>query len=444
MTRFTIPQDDRLPGLEALLDTELVAGCLGAGARRDLGVLDCRVTSVRYRPGGSCIACYTVAGEDRATGTRQALDWYGKCFAPEGFPDACRRAQSRTWSDPALGQPVAALADHHIMLFAYPNDGKLQCLPMLHEQPRLSKYLRQRLPAGDRFADTHWSETVVRYKPEKRAVVRCQPTPGARPAHGLSSGVFLRIYPDSRGLTEFGTMSRLRHGLGSQIGLAIPEPVAWDADQRILILGRLPGDTLDSLTGNGRQPEALARTAEALASLHAWDDAQLPRRTVADHLAKARRVAGTLGQFLPAVQEEVEAVDRALRARAPADGDCPCGFVHGDFHRGQVLVDADRVGLVDFERAHTGPVAFDLGNWLASCRYEQLEGQAAPGGDLVDEFLRPYAQSASWAPGAAATDWWAALALFHMAIKPLRSLDVDAVDKVKRLLAAVGHWLGAV
>src|SRR5205807_8543690 len=135
--------------------------------------------------------------------------------------------------------------------------------------------------------------------------------------------------------------------------------------------------------------------------------------------------------------------ERGLRAGAPADRDGFCAFVHGDLHRGQVLVDGGRIGLVDFERAHTGPVGFDLGNWLASCRYEQLEGHAGPGATLEDALLDAYARSASWAPARDALVWWAALALFHMAIKPVRSLDADASAKVQRLLQAVGDWLPA-
>jgi len=86
-------------------------------------------------------------------------------------------------------------------------------------------------------------------------------------------------------------------------------------------------------------------------------------------------------------------------------------------------------------------VAFDLGNWLASCRYERLEGHGPADGDLADEFLEAYARSACRAPAAAAVAWWAALALFHMAIKPVRSVDAEAPDKVHKLLDAVGAWL---
>jgi aminoglycoside phosphotransferase (APT) family kinase protein len=441
ITRFTLPPDDRLPGLEALLDTELVAGLLRAGARLDLGVLECRVTSMRYRPGGSCIACYDVTREDRATGARQALAWYGKCFTPEDFPEAYQRARSRTWSDAALGQPVAALAGRHILLFAYPNDGKLDALRILQQAHLLPKYLHGRLQEGDPCTDARWVATVVRYKPEKRAVLRCQLGSGTRTQDGLAPAVFLRVYPDSRGLTEFRTMCCLRRWLGQRADLAIPEPVAFDVDHHVLILRGLAGDTLDSLTGSGRRREAFARTAQALAALHGCNKADVPGRTVADHLAKARRVAAALVKFLPALQEQVVAMERALLARAPAEQDGACGFVHGDFHCGQVLVDGGRIGLVDFERAHTGAVAFDLGNWLASCRYEQLEGHGSADFDLADEFLEAYARSATWAPPPGAVAWWAALALFHMAIKPVRSVDANAPDKVAKLLEAVGDWL---
>jgi Ser/Thr protein kinase RdoA (MazF antagonist) len=204
------------------------------------------------------------------------------------------------------------------------------------------------------------------------------------------------------------------------------------------MLSSLPGSKLASLIGDACAREAFERTAQALARLHAYHDHEAPHRTVANHLAGARAGLRSLVQYMPELQREIEEINRLLQGMLPQDQECPPGFVHGDLGL-NVLVDSRRIGFIDFDRAHIGPIAADIGSLLSRLCHVRLEGDLADGeaDALKDAFLAAYFKAArhSWAPGV--IRWWTALPLIQNALRPIRRLDANGPDKVKKLLEEV-------
>ena len=277
--------------------------------------------------------------------------------------------------------------------------------------------------------------TVVRYKPENRAVLRCE---AESQPQSSDAAVYLRVYPSKRSATAMHSiMSDLLGWLGPQAKLCIPKPLASDRDQNILVLDSLPGLKLKSLVRTASAREALERTAEALAVLHGYKDPKMLRWTVADHLAKARQVIHLLAQFFPELRKQIEEIGQALRAQAPRDEDCASGFVHGDFHYGQVLIHPTKVGFLDFDQAHTGPVVADLGRLLAHLRYQHIKGRPAEDGSVADAFLEAYARATQKPLVPQVISWWTALALLQMSVRPIRRLDADGPNKVKALIEEI-------
>jgi Ser/Thr protein kinase RdoA (MazF antagonist) len=234
-----------------------------------------------------------------------------------------------------------------------------------------------------------------------------------------------------------GIMCDLFGWLGTQPDLGIPKPLASDRDQNILLLDSLPGVNLRSVLGTAHACEALERTAEALAVLHGYKDSKLPRWTVADHLAKARHTIRLLAKFSPELRKQIEEIGRALHAQAPRDQDCTSGFVHGDFNYGQVLIHPTKVGILDFDRAHTGPVVADLGNLLAHLRYQHITGRQPEDASVTEAFLEAYARATQKPLAPEAISWWTALALLGRSDKPIRRPDADEPNKIATLLEEV-------
>src|SRR5439155_908977 len=77
-------------------------------------------------------------------------------------------------------------------------------------------------------------------------------------------------------------------------------------------------------------------------------------------LAKLAENAGDFAWLLPGERARIDALHRrliaALEASAPAEG----RLVHGDFHGDNVLVDGERLGLIDFEDCALGDAAEDV------------------------------------------------------------------------------------
>ena len=437
MTFLVTPQDDRLPGLTALLYTDMVERCLEPHSRQaGNGILDRRVAYIRYRPNGNCVVRYVITHQKRLSGTPQELFWYGVCFTPETFTNAHRMVVAKPWVKPTFGPPFIALTDYKTLLFAYPNDRRLDGLRILECEDTLREFLCNHLPE-ERWpsADEKLATTVVRYKPENRAVLRCE---AESQPQSSDAAVYLRVYPSKRSATAMHSiMSDLLGWLGPQAKLCIPKPLASDRDQNILVLDSLPGLKLKSLVRTASAREALERTAEALAVLHGYKDPKMLRWTVADHLAKARQVIHLLAQFFPELRKQIEEIGQALRAQAPRDEDCASGFVHGDFHYGQVLIHPTKVGFLDFDQAHTGPVVADLGRLLAHLRYQHIKGLTAEDGSVADAFLEAYARATQKPLVPQVISWWTALALLQMSVRPIRRLDADGPNKVKALIEEI-------
>jgi aminoglycoside/choline kinase family phosphotransferase len=442
MTFLVTSQDDRLPGLTALLNTDMVGRHLEPHIRQaNNRILDCRVTYVRYRPSGTCTVGYVITHQKRLSSTPQELFWYGVCFTPETFTNVHKEVVAKPWVKPTFGPPYIALTDYKTLLFAYPNDRKLDGLRILEREDTLRKFLRKNLPK-ERWpsADEKLATSVVRYLPEHRAVLRCEVE--SQP-QSSDAAIYLRVHPSQRSaMAMHSIMCDLLGWLGTQADLGIPKSLASDRDQNIQLLDSLPGVNLKSVLGTAHACEALERTAEALAVLHGYKDSKLPRWTVAYQLTKARRAMHLLAKFLPELRKQIEEIGHALHAQAPRDQDCASGFVHGDFHYGQVLIHPTKVGILDFDRAHTGAVVADLGNLLAHLRYQHIKGRQSEDTSLTEAFLEAYARATQkpLAPPEVIS-WWTALALLRRSDKPIRRLDADGPNKIKALLEEVEAML---
>jgi Ser/Thr protein kinase RdoA (MazF antagonist) len=440
----TAPMDDRLPGLPALLDVDFIRDRIGQDLANDpLTSRTLRIDSVRYRPGASCLVGYMLAGNDSDDGEPgEELRWYGRCFSVEEFDAALAKLEARSWLRPVGGEPVIKLPEHRIVLFAYPNDRRLPGLELLHQEKALKAFLHSHLEDKSLATDeVVW--TIVRYKPEQRAVVRCHIQSSGAHDSVAAKTYYLRFFPDDRGLREYQTMSALAQSLQVAGGVAIPKPKAFDSRRHALLLDALPGSKLKASVAAGCAQDAFCRAGRALAALHAHCNPVATSRSVPDHVARVRRATRILSRFMPDRETQLDDVACRLDALAPHAEADRIGFVHGDFHSGQILVAGERIGLVDFERAHNGPVLFDLGNWLAVSLCRRLEGKWTGDGLLWQCFLDGYSKVARGRLPRRAIAWWTAIALLPMITKPLRRLDKDAPAKVAALLDQLGVLLEA-
>jgi aminoglycoside phosphotransferase (APT) family kinase protein len=166
-----------------------------------------------------------------------------------------------------------------------------------------------------------------------------------------------------------------------------------DADDGLgeaYVMGRLEGETLGRRIVQGEafagvRPGLARRCGEVLAQIHAVPTDGLPELATSDargELARYEEIYRQLGAQRPIL----EAAFRWLEAIAPPPPERPV-LVHGDFRNGNLMIHPDQglVGVLDWELAHLGDPAEDLG-WICvnSWRFGEWRKPVGGFGDYAD------------------------------------------------------------
>ena len=156
------------------------------------------------------------------------------------------------------------------------------------------------------------------------------------------------------------------------------------------VMRRLEGETLGRrIVRDGAfaavRPGLAHRCGEVLAQIHAVPTEDLPPLATSDargELARYEAIYRELGARRPIL----DAAFRWLEAIAPPPPERPV-LVHGDFRNGNLMIHPDRglVGVLDWELAHLGDPAEDLG-WICvnSWRFGEWRRPVGGFGDYAD------------------------------------------------------------
>ncbi|RME48194.1 MAG: hypothetical protein D6791_03945, partial [Chloroflexi bacterium] len=155
-------RDAAIPGLGLLLDPEAFTDALRV-ALPHAGVESARARYVRYKPGTNCLVAYQL----EVTGTW--TDVYAKAYRA-GTRGKLRKARARFTGCSALGSGGIVLDDAVTVVFAFPNDYKLDTLASLVDQDSQRRLFAGLLPQHPDL----WEAALrgLRYKPERRYVAR--------------------------------------------------------------------------------------------------------------------------------------------------------------------------------------------------------------------------------------------------------------------------------
>ena len=220
--------------------------------------------------------------------------------------------------------------------------------------------------------------TTVKHRPGRRCILRVALDPdGIRPAPA-DAVVYLKVYGTDRAASvgrRTAACKALRAG-GPQVQL--PPVLAVAPELGLVVIGGLRGEPFLNRLAAG-QPGLTRRMSEAMAHLHAITAAQLPgdafrrhdaRRELAPLAARLRDLESSCptlaGQARAARQSVERAHDRAERLP------WRWRLLHRDLHPGQVLVDGNRLAIVDWDDAALGEPAVDLANFAAHLRLAAL------------------------------------------------------------------------
>jgi hypothetical protein len=220
---------------------------------------------------------------------------------------------------------------------------------------------------------------IVRYKPGSRCtIVYHLDYPAGADADAWPELVVAKTYRKEKGQNAYESMRALwASPLSSSRILKIAEPLAYDADTKVMIQGPIRQEkTLKELTVMAVKAgtieafeeltNAMRRTARALAELHAsgvqldnvygWENDEAQTRESVEELSVAVPQLASAG--LPFLERL-----SSLEASSPVDPLVPS---HGTFRPAQVLMYQNEIGFIDFDSCCRAEPAKDLGLFLCA------------------------------------------------------------------------------
>ncbi len=404
-------RDGAVPGLRILFESARLAQMLES--RSGAPLTDLVPVYLRYKAGTSCLAAY------RAHGPEGSSILYARAFrrsAPEKFEKAAARGCAAT----SFGRGPLVFPEDRVIVWAFPDDARLRYLCRSLDLEGRDRLFR-RAPAGLRGPAT--ALRTLAYRPERRFVAEvhaCAAVPAA----------VLKMYTRA-GYGQAAARTRIA---ASRQVLRVPRRLAKDSRRHVLFLEWLPGRTAAELVHGGeRLDDHAALVGEALAELHLQPvDASTPHSSAYDR----RGVAGVLEDVAFVFPALAGAIQRFRELVDPVLAD-PYGpaLVHGDLHLRQVLLSAQGVGFVDFDRAGAGPPAGDLACCLAHLERDSLTGdlEAPRAREMAEQLLAGYARLKP-RPASRLLRVFTAAALGRLLPEPFRQCRADAGDLTARML----------
>lgn len=257
------------------------------------------------------------------------------------------------------------------------------------------------------------SLTILRYKPERRAVCRLDARLRGDEHQNGTLRLALRVLPPGVAVR----VTTARAALASCTHLA-PQPTVRFSVPRLGWLAE------DWLPGEIDEARALAHAAEAGALLRELHDAPLPPPAASVPL----QAAACLDLGLFRVRADLHQLATRIQSALPS-GTTSTAFVwcHGDFHPDQVLFEDGRARrLLDFDALGVGPRETDLAAWIADELASAPDGDFEQAARALFEGYGPVPLERLRAPVASR--------LCHLAAGALRRMELGAADKATDLL----------
>jgi aminoglycoside phosphotransferase (APT) family kinase protein len=409
-----IAREEGMPGLATLLDEEAFAGLLRTLCPAvEIGLV--QATYVRYKPQTSCLVAYRlhVAGAETLV--------YAIAHAGDA-QDKLAKAEQWCEIGSALGPGCLTVATLGLVIYGFPTDRELKALHKLADPTTRQQLFERLLPDSPQF----WKSDLIhlRYKPERRYVARLQ-------AEGRQ--VLVKFY----NVHDYPNAALAARAFSSKQALHVVPLLGHSDKYQVQAWAWLAGQPLDeALPSTPGTAKMLHQVACALAMLHGKKRSRLMPYPPAAEIAAVQMAAAAVAAICP--QWTVRAQDLAGRLTQQFESTTfrPCA-IHSDFSADQVLLlDDERVVLLDLDNAGMGDPMSDLGAFVAKLKQDALHGllPRARADHLVGEFVQAYRSLAPHTWDATRFYTQTAARLLRLASEPFRQRKANWVDAVEATL----------
>ena len=433
----TVIRDDRLIGLGVMLNDDLSRDQISSAlSDQSIRLLFSEIRYVRYKPATNCIIGYRLKYVLAGRTEEDSCYAYAKCYLKEDFANAKEKLEGMSDVGPMC--PVS-LPEINTIIYPVWCDKELEGVELAFSPRKMARPLRDGLTE---FPDTQWRLSdkklraeIVRYKPERRAVIKLDTRAKNRTTgEKIPLTVYARCYADDRGGTIGPLMTALSEtGALLDQPVIVPSPISYILEKRVLLTRSIEGRPLSDCMSSGEAELFLTKSGAALSWIHSVKYEQLKPLSNSDYLHEVCATADSLSQIVPSQAALIKELKSALVKKLSPEIESSIGLIHGDFYSDQVLVSSvDRpVAVIDFDRVAYGDQLIDLANFCADLRLEKMWRGQDKAKQFETAFLRGYYKSQvdSARPGHFET--LVAAQMLRQVIAPFRRWDSGWQEKIR-------------
>lgn len=239
---------------------------------------------------------------------------------------------------------------------------------IFQEHGRLHPVLR--LPLAD--------STLVRHKVGRRAVIEYLFEDCLRNEKYTLIGKIRRQRSGRSAFELLQTLQRNGFGENSLDHISVPAPIALIKPLRLTLQRKIAGTEATQLLTGKHGVELARRIAEAAYKLHRADITPRHSHHMADELRILHARLDEVAHQRPAWRLRLERLKRsAARIGMALISPRSCG-IHRDFYADQIIVNGERLWLLDFDLYCAGDPGLDIGNFAGHIIEQSLRGYGDP------------------------------------------------------------------
>lgn len=408
-------RDAGIPALGVVLHRDRLREWLNRVAPH-AGISEVQSYYVRYKPGTNCLVGFRA----RSAGGEWTHGYV--CAFARGADVQISQAEMKATVAGALGPGMCSDPSLNLILCAFPNDRELSGARRLGRPGDWSRIVTRLLSRHVELQNG--SLELLRYKPERRLVLRLSGPGGRRAAIKFYTAVDY-----ARAKANAAIMKR-------QDRVGVAPLIGKHGRRHILAFEWIEGSPLGESFG-AELPDALAESVGmTLARLHGSKNLR------ADYAAQT-----------PSLTEAVEAVRSILPKLAPRaerlalrlaplttalEHEC---FIHGDLSPEQIVCNAGNLTLLDFDRAGMGDPRCDVGRFAAKLAVSR-NSEISAIENWVDRLLTAYVAESKGTLEFPREDWkaFAAAELLRLAVEPFRARQLNWPNAADRIMCLAEEW----
>jgi aminoglycoside phosphotransferase (APT) family kinase protein len=255
--------------------------------------------------------------------------------------------------------------------------------------------------------------------------------------------ILLRFERDKNSEKGFELSLKLYEALKGNSRVNLPNPLFFMPEYNLQAFEWVEAEKFSELL-RGSDPELwVKRAALVLSELHSCKVLGLPEHKASLHKDRIQHTADLLAHANQDIKNISEEIARRLNSIPVGEAGFAAGFVHGDFHQGQLLVADRRSYVLDLSRSYLGDSTADVGNFLAQLKYWHIIGRLKNIGALEQLFIGSYKSSGNVKVPEQRLKYWKTIGLFELAMREFRRMKPDWPIMCEKLLLECQNTLDA-